>query len=329
MTSTQATIQATPESTGAVDMTMTTSSKPRGEAAGITKRTSAYFADPKQIKRKEGFNVRFDFGEITELAASIKAQGMIQPLQVQRVGDNLILVDGDRRLSACELIMKTEPDFFEPDGVPIITVDKKLTEVELTVRMLSANSGKNFLPLEEAAAYKRLRDAKMTLKQICDAVGRKHVHVVATLALLDADQSVKDAVKDGSVNSTLAKKIAVVARGDAAKQKELVADVKAAGKNKKARKVAQQKIEDTRQARAKKEGRVLKMRALTDEQLSAIGIKMSEVLMAQMVELGLEVEADVHTWVKAGDLDQKAAFTFGILTGLKAAAGLPVDLLTD
>lgn len=300
---------------------------PRKEAPGIAKRTSAYTAMPSAIKRTPGFNPRFDFGDIEDLARSIKANGLIQPLQVKRVGEGFELVDGDRRFTAIELILKTEPTYFDAEGVPIIIVDKKLTEPELLVRMFEANAYKAFLPLEEAAAYKKMRDSGMSLKQIGAAVSRKHVHIVATLALLDADQSVKDGVKDGTINSTLAKQIAVAARGDKAKQRELATEAKAAGKDSKKRKAVKAKVEATRVAKAKKEGRVLKIRALTDEQLSAIGEKLAQQLTEAMVALGLEPETNMEDWVKAADADVKVAFSFGALQGLKAAAGVPVELV--
>lgn len=306
-------------------------------AAGVVKRTNAYFADPKLIGRKEGWNPRFDFGEIEELAKSIKANGVLLPLRVKRTTSLpatpgqptkvFELIDGDRRLTAIELIMKKEPAYFGEEGVPVIIVHKEQDDLTSLFQMFESNSGKAFLPLEEATAYKRMRDAGLSIAKICERVGRKQVHVVATLALLDADTTVQEAVKDGSVNSTLAKKIAVNARGDKAKQKELIADAKAAGKDKKARRVVKEKVEQARQDKAKKAGRVLKIRALTDDQLSAIGVKMSEVLMAQMAVISLEAETDLTAWMAKADPDQQVAFTFGVLQGLKAAAGLTVNLL--
>lgn len=310
---------------------VTPKAAPASNAPGIVKRTNAYYIDPRAISRQEGFNPRFEFGEIEELAKSIKANGLLQPIRVKKtdVAGQFVLIDGDRRFTAIELIMKKEPTYFDATGVHAIVVDKSQDDLTSLFQMFESNTGLAFKPLEEAAAYKRMRDAGLTIAQICQRVGRKQVHVVATLALLDADDEVKQAVKDGKVTGTTAKKIAVSARGDKAKQRKLVQTVVAAGKDKKARRAADDDIETARREKAKKAGRVLKMRALSDVQLSALGAKISEALVAKMTDLGLEAEADLEGWVAAGDSDLKTAYTFGILQGLKAAAGMAVNLVIE
>jgi ParB family chromosome partitioning protein len=292
--------------------------------AGIVKRSNSYFADPRAIQRREGFNPRFDFGEIEELAKSIRSNGILNPLRVQRNGTGTFaLVDGDRRLTAVELILKTQPDFFRESGVPVIIVDAAQDDITSLVQMFEANSGKTFLPMEEAIAYKRMRDAGMTLKKIGEHVGRKHVHIVATLALLEADEELQQAVKDGTIGATMGKRIAVAARGDKAKQKELVKAAKTAGKSSKGKKAVKAAIETQRRSKAKKEGRKLKVRALDDAQLGSLGERLAALLVVQMNDVGLEPEADMAAWLAKADQDQRVAFTYGALQALKVAAGMP------
>lgn len=305
----------------------------KSNPVGIVKRSNSYYVDPRAVSRKEGFNPRFDFGEIEELAKSIKANGLLQPLRVQRAGvGKFVLVDGERRFTAIELIMKKEPDYFA-EGVHAIIVDAAQDDLTSLIQMFEANTGKNFLPMEEAIAYKRMRDAGMTLKQIEKAVQRKHVHIVATLALLEADDDLQQAVKDGTIGATMAKKIATAARGDKAAQKALVVDAKAAQSTKgtaaktKASKAVKAKIEAARVAAAKKAGRKLKMRALTDDQLGVLGEKLSGYLMEQMAAIGLDPESDLVKWMRGADDDCKVAFTFGTLQAMKAAAGLDDTVL--
>lgn len=302
--------------------------KASSNPVGILKRSNAYFADPKAITRREGWNPRFDLGEIDELAKSIKANGILNPLRIKKLATPyefkvFELIDGDRRLTAIEQLMKSGHSF--PEGVPVIIVDKAQDDLTSLFQMFEANSGKSFLPLEEAAAYMRMRDAGLTIKQICERVGRKQVHVVATMALLDADESVKDAVKSGEVNSTMAKQIAVHARGDKAKQAELVVAAKAAGKDKTKRAVVKQSIDDSRRAKAAKKGKVLKMRALSDAELSTLGAKLANLMADKMRDAGMDLDADLRTWVAADD-KLALAFTFGALEALKAAAGVVINL---
>jgi ParB-like chromosome segregation protein Spo0J len=313
----------------------------RREAPGITKRNNAYFGDPKVICRRQGFNPRFDFGDIERLAGQIKNKkekdpqsgGLLFPLSVKRLakddprkaqGFEFELIDGDRRLTATELLMKKGEVF--PVGLPIIIVDKDQTELEDLDHMFIANEGKAFLPLEEAVAYQRMRDAGRTVKQICEAVGRKAMHVTAILALQNADDSLKEAVRDGKVSKDMAKNIATNARHDKTKQAELTKEAVAAGKDKTKRRLVTRKIEEAKQEKAERKGhRIPKMRSLSDEELSVIGESVSSVLMKYMEAAEIPVDANLHEWVHK-DPELAVAFAFGALQALKAAAGVKVKL---
>lgn len=309
----------------------TPAAAPRKEAAGIVKRSSAFFADPRTITRTPGFNARYDMGEIEELASSIKANGLLQPLRVKRAapdsaehgaGKNFVLIDGDRRLHAIELLLKQGEQF--ADGVQIIIVDKSQSSLDDLIQMFVANTGKPFLPLEEAAAYKRMQDAGMTVKQICAAVGRKHMHVTEILALVGADESVKEAVKSGAIGKTMAKQIASTAKGDKELQAKLVQQAVGA-KDKGTRAAVKKSLDEQRRAKAAAKGRTLKIRALSDEELSAIGAKLAARMTVLMEEAKKPLDFDIRDWVKK-DEDLALAATFGALEALKAAAGMTVDL---
>lgn len=301
----------------------------------VTARLSAYnMVDPKAIVRKAGHNPRFDFGEIAELAKSIKFQateckvpgGLLNAILVKRISpDQFELVDGDRRLTAVETLLKWHAEgkadgYAFEEGIPARLADKGQDEITGLIQMFEANTGKPFLPLEEAAAYKKMQDAGMSIEQIGKAVQRAHVHIVATLALLTAAPELKDAVKSGKVGGTVAKKIATAARGDLKKQAELVNDAIAAGKDAKKKRVVVQKIEQARADKAAKKGKTLKIRALTDDQLSDLGARVSKHIQALMKEAKLEADADLFAWVKADD-KLAVAYTLGALNALKVAAG--------
>jgi ParB-like chromosome segregation protein Spo0J len=229
-----------------------------------------------------------------------------------------LLVDGDRRLTAIEKLLKRGHEF--PEGVPVVIVDKNQTEVQDLVQMYVANDSKPFSPMEEAIAYQKMKDAGMTIKQICDAVGHKAPHVVEILNLARADDVVKEAAKDGSIGRTQAKQIATHAKGDRAKQIELVAAAKKAGKSAAAKREVKALIDDARRNKNAKVGRVLKIRALTDEQLSAIGASVALHLKKCLAEAKMPLDSDMRAWVKADDKLALAA-TFGALEALKMAAG--------
>jgi ParB/RepB/Spo0J family partition protein len=299
----------------------------------ILSRPRAYYVDPSCIDRIVGWNPRFDFGDIDGLADSIRTQhgkdgyGLLMPLHVKaKPGGRFELVDGDRRLTAIELLMKKGVTF--DIGVPVEIVDKNDTAADLLIRMMAANTSKPFQPLEEASAYKRMRDEGMTLKQICAAVGRKQVHVNATLALLDADESLVDAVKAGKLSKTDAKEIATAVRGDKQKQKELVAEAVAAQGDKGKQQKAKAAVHKARTEKAKAKGKVLKIRALSDVQLGELGTNVSGKVAELLAQIGKSLDTDMDQLLikhAKEDAGYELAYTYGLLVALKIAAGAPTN----
>jgi ParB family chromosome partitioning protein len=297
------------------------------EPKGITKRSNAFFVDPKAIERREGWNPRFDFGDIHELKKSIKANGVLVPLRLKRAGEGrFILVDGDRRFTAIQELMKEKHQF--KDGVPAILLPQDSTDVENLIQMFEANTGKPFLPLEEAAAFQKLRDAGLTVKQISDRVGRSHVHIEQGLSLLHADDSVKEAVKTGKVSATLGKKIATKVKGNAAAQKAAVAKATSgkAGKEEVTREM--EKIR--RRKPSAKEAASPKLVPPTKATLDTLETK----LMAQITPLlksnhlqntsaAERVEAIKSDIDK---VDQELAYLQGVLLGIQFARGLDIGV---
>lgn len=309
------------------------SSKP-SHPLGVLKRTTAFHIDPKAITRREGWNPRFDFGEIEDLAASLVTTGMLNPIRVKRrvSTDPLTawavfeLIDGDRRLTAVEhLIKKGKYAAAFPEGIPAIIVDKDQDDLTSTIQMFTANTGKSFLPLEQAAAFKRMRDGKMTIAQIEKATGCSDNTINSALALLESDDELQDAVKSGKIKAGTAKEIAVHARGDKAKQKELTAQAVAAGKDKGKQRQVKAAIDTARRTKAAKKGQVLKIRALDDKALGDLGTDMADGLRKLLEEAGLPYDTDFNEWMKT-DLELRIAAHVGALEAFKAAAGVKVNL---
>lgn len=307
---------------------------------GIIKaRPSAYnLVDPKAVKRREGWNPRFDFGEIEELAKSIKYQaaecgvpgGLLNPIRVQRAEEGFLLIDGDRRLTAVEQLLAWHAagdarghDFAE--GIPAFVVGKDQNEIVSLIQMFEANSGKPFLPLEEAQAYKRLRDQGLTLEEIAKAVGRNHLHVNNTLALLEAGEELQSAVASGKVGGTMAKKIAVATRGDKKKAAELTKKAVEAGADKTKKRQVVKEVEQARVEKAAAKGKTLKVKPLDADDLSALGEKMAKQLNELLGDTGFATEEGLLAAV-AGDAKMAAAFTLGAFQALKAAAGMKINL---
>lgn len=289
-------------------------------APGIMKRGELPFADPAMIVRRKDWNPRFDFGDMKELETSIESNGFRKekPLLVRRNEEGKIeIVDGDRRFTAVQTLMKRGVEF--PSGIPVVFEEKAVTDVEALVHALTANNGKPLLPLEEAAAYKRLQDAGMKPKQIAKATGRSEANIKWTMCLLTADDSVKDAMKDGKINSSLGKDIAQKAKGDASKQKELVEKAVKGGKA--GKKLVKEEVAGIkRRPTSKKTQETIVPKLLTESQLRTRESVLIKHVTDGFAALGI-TEDQARKYLSEYDIGA-AAFHFGVLIGIRSALGM-------
>ena len=288
--------------------------------ADITKVAKLYFADPSAFVIKEGWNTRFDMGDIAGLETSIKANGFrrAKPIVAIRNEDRqLEIIDGARRMTAVWNLLKKGHEF--PEGIPVSIEDKSASVVDRTLIMFTANDGKPFLPLEAAAALQRLRDEGMTVKQIMAATGKSDVYITDTLALLSAAPEVKEAVKSGKVGKTLASKIAIKAKGDHAKQKEMVEAATKGGKA--GKKVVNEQADQIKRRKPTKKAQetLVAPKPLTQSQLETRESMMLNLVSKGLKELGVD-ESNIRG-VLAQTTEGAVGFHFGVLIGIRAALG--------
>jgi len=129
---------------------------------------------------------------LDELAASIKAQGVIQPVVVRELGKNSYeLIAGERRWRAAQRAQLAE--------IPALI--KKVSEEAVPAMALIENIQRQDLtPLEEADALKRLiDDFDLTHQQAADAVGRSRASVSNMLRLTEMPESIKRLLDEGKL----------------------------------------------------------------------------------------------------------------------------------
>jgi ParB family transcriptional regulator, chromosome partitioning protein len=129
---------------------------------------------------------------LDELAASIKAQGLIQPVVVREIGKHSYeLIAGERRWRAAQRAQLAE--------IPALI--KKVSEEAVPAMALIENIQRQDLtPLEEADALKRLiDDFELTHQQAADAVGRSRASVSNMLRLTEMPESIKRLLDDGKL----------------------------------------------------------------------------------------------------------------------------------
>lgn len=136
----------------------------------------------------------FDAAALSELAASIKAHGVMQPVVVRPLGDDQYeLIIGERRWRACQQAgIKTIP-----------AVIRRVDDLTSSEMMLVENLQREDLnPLEEALAYRRLVDEfHLTQEEIAARVGKSRPRVANTMRLLQLPQEVQDLLAKGVLSA--------------------------------------------------------------------------------------------------------------------------------
>jgi ParB family chromosome partitioning protein len=162
----------------------------------------------------------FDDDLLTELADSIRAVGLLQPVVVRRVEPGRYeIVMGERRWRACQLAGL--------DVVPAIV--RETPDTDLLRDALIENLHREQLnPLEEAAAYQQLLDDfQATHDELARRIGRSRPHISNTIRLLNLPSAVQKRVAAGVLSAGHAR--ALLSVPDPGKQEHLAHRIVAEG----------------------------------------------------------------------------------------------------
>lgn len=144
---------------------------------------------------------------LQELADSISAQGVIQPLVVRPIEETRFeIIAGERRWRAAQLAGLSE--------VPAIVRDIP-DEVAVAVALIENIQREDLNPLEEAVALRRLvEEFGMTHQAVSEAVGRSRASVSNLLRLLDLSPEVRERVQRGELEMGHARALAALPIAD-------------------------------------------------------------------------------------------------------------------
>ena len=148
----------------------------------------------------------FDETALEELAASLKAYGMIQPIVVKKNGDYYEIIAGERRWRAAKIAGLTK--------VPVVI--KKWEEGEAFEAALVENLQREDLnPMEEAESYHRLQEEfGLSQEKIAERVGKSRSAVTNSLRLLQLDPRVRNFVVENKLTGGHARTLLPVTNGD-------------------------------------------------------------------------------------------------------------------
>jgi ParB family chromosome partitioning protein len=168
-----------------------------GEAAGSTAGTPMSLLLEDMVPGVYQPRTRMDEGALYELAESIKAQGIMQPILVRRLGEGdhagkFEIIAGERRFRAAKLAGL--------DSVPVLVRDVP-NEAAAAMALIENIQREDLNPLEEAQGLQRLiKDFGLTHEQAAQAVGRSRSAASNLLRLLNLADPVQTMLMAGDID---------------------------------------------------------------------------------------------------------------------------------
>jgi len=170
------------------------------EEIQVSKQSGELHKLPIEVLQRGQYQPRRDMRPeaLEELADSIRAQGVIQPLIVRKVSDKKYeIIAGERRWRAAQIA--------ELDEVPVIIRDVP-DEAAIAMSLIENIQRENLNALEEANALQRLlEEFQMTHQEVAEAVGKSRTTVTNMLRLLALEAEVKTMLEHGDLEMGHAK----------------------------------------------------------------------------------------------------------------------------
>ncbi len=142
---------------------------------------------PNRFQPRKIFN-----DDISELAESIRAHGVLQPITVRPLGEKFEIVMGERRYRACEKLGMHK--------IPCMIVEMNDREA-MEVALIENLQRQDLSPIEEALSYKRILEAGyITQEQLAQKLGKNQSTIANKLRLLSLDKEVQAALLKNEIS---------------------------------------------------------------------------------------------------------------------------------
>jgi len=149
---------------------------------------------PIDLIQRGKYQPRMDMHEdaLTELAASIKQQGVMQPIVIRPISaDRYEIIAGERRWRATQLAGL--------DSIPAI-IKPVSDDAAIAMSLIENIQRENLNPIEEAVALKRLQDEfELTQQQVADAVGKSRATVTNLMRLINLSLDTRVMLERGDI----------------------------------------------------------------------------------------------------------------------------------
>ncbi len=143
---------------------------------------------------------RVDEEKLSELSASIKEKGIIQPVVVRQVGEEFELVAGERRFLAVKKLGW--------EKIPAMIAGKLSKEEMLEISLIENIQREDLNPIDTAKGYKMLlEECHLSQKQLAQRIGKDRSSVANTLRLLNLPERVQKLISSGVLSEGHARAI--------------------------------------------------------------------------------------------------------------------------
>ena len=171
--------------------------KPHTATEGVVK-IALMDIDPNREQPRK----RFDEQALNELAESIKAHGVIQPIVVTPIGKRFMIIAGERRFRASKIAGLTD--------IPAIIKHYSAQEIK-EISLIENLQREDLTPIEAARAIRTLMtEFNMTQEVAADRIGKSRSAVANTLRLLTLSDAVIDLIETGRLSAGHARTLVVV-----------------------------------------------------------------------------------------------------------------------
>lgn len=141
----------------------------------------------------------FDKETLEELAASIKENGLLQPIAVQKIGERYQIIAGERRFRAFKMLNEQK--------IPAIIKNLSRQQV-MQLALIENLQREDLTAIEEAEAMKALMDEfGLTQQELAQKLGKARSSIANSLRLLELSSDVKRLVDAGSISAGHARAI--------------------------------------------------------------------------------------------------------------------------
>jgi ParB family chromosome partitioning protein len=197
---------------------------------------------------------------LEELAASIRQQGIMQPVVVRPTGTEFEIIAGERRWRAAQLA--------ELEFIPALVRDVNDRDV-IALALIENLQREDLNPLEEALALQRLqKEFELTQQQVAEAVGKSRSSITNLLRLLNLHKDVRRLLEHGDLEMGHARALLSL---DESKQLEAARQVVAKGMSVRQTEALVRKLLETPETRSAKAPQDPDIRRLEQKLQASLG----------------------------------------------------------